>query len=77
MIFARTEEDRASSPTSSSSVSLAPSPSALWVVSRRRARVFRADLKTGRAQRELRVGETPPEYGVYGDGALWLATPGD
>src|SRR4051812_9911711 len=56
---------------------LAPSPSALWVVSRRRARVFRSDLKTGRPQRELRVGETPPEYGVYGDGALWLATPGD
>ena len=25
----------------------------------------------------MRVGETPPEYGVYGDGALWIATPDD
>jgi DNA-binding beta-propeller fold protein YncE len=39
--------------------------------------VIKASLKTGRPQRELRVGETPPEYGVYGVGALWIATPGD
>ena len=56
---------------------LAPSPSALWVISRRRARIIRADPNTGQPQREVRVGETPPEYGVYDDGALWLATPGD
>jgi DNA-binding beta-propeller fold protein YncE len=39
--------------------------------------VIKADPETGRPVREVRVGETPPEYGVYGDGALWLATPGD
>jgi DNA-binding beta-propeller fold protein YncE len=56
---------------------LAPSPSALWVISRRRARVIKANSNTGQPEREVRVGETPPEYGVYDDGALWLATPGD
>jgi len=56
---------------------LAPSPSALWVVSRRRARVIKADPQTGRPEREVRLGETPPEYGIYADGALWVATPGD
>jgi DNA-binding beta-propeller fold protein YncE len=56
---------------------LASSPSALWVISRRRARVIKANVKTGQPEREVRVGETPPEYGVYGDGALWLATPAD
>ncbi len=56
---------------------LATSPSAVWVISRRRARVIRADPSTGQPKREVRVGETPPEYGVYDDGALWIATPGD
>jgi YVTN family beta-propeller protein len=56
---------------------LAVSPSAVWVVSRRRARVLRADPATGRPQRELRVGDTRGEDVVYGGGALWIATPGD
>ena len=56
---------------------LATSPSAVWVISRRRARVIKANAKTGQPEREVRVGETPAEYGVYGDGALWLATPDD
>ena len=56
---------------------LTTSSSAVWVVSRRRARVIRASPRTGAPLREVRVGETPPEYGVYGHGALWIATPGD
>ncbi len=57
--------------------SLAVSPSAVWVVSRRRARVLRADPKTGKPEREVRVGETRGEDAVYGNGALWVASPGD
>ncbi|WP_156028403.1 protein kinase domain-containing protein [Candidatus Solirubrobacter pratensis] len=57
--------------------SLATSPSALWVVSRRRARVYRADPRTGERARELRVGSTRGEDAVYGKGALWVAVPDD
>ncbi len=73
----RTGKTLSSTPYPYGISALAPSPSALWVISRRRARVIRADPRTGQPQREVRVGETAPEYGVYGDGALWLATPGD
>jgi hypothetical protein len=73
----RTGETLSSTPYPYGISALAASPSALWVISRRRARVIRADPKTGQSQREVRVGDTPPEYGVYGDGALWLATPRD
>jgi DNA-binding beta-propeller fold protein YncE len=73
----KTGETRSSTPYPYGIAALATSPSAVWVISRRRARVIKANAKTGEAEREVRVGETPPEYGVYGDGALWLAAPGD
>jgi streptogramin lyase len=57
--------------------SLAASPSALWVINRFRARIVRADLRGGEARRAIQVGDSPSDYGVYGDGALWLATPRD
>jgi hypothetical protein len=57
--------------------SLAASPSALWVINRFRARIVRADLRSGEALRAVQVGDSPSDYGVYGDGALWLATPRD
>ena len=72
-----TGETLSSTPYPYGIAAIASSPSALWVISRRRARVLRADLKTGQPEHEVRAGETPPEYGVYGDGAVWLATPGD
>jgi outer membrane protein assembly factor BamB len=57
--------------------SLATSPGALWVLSRRRARLLRADPATGQPVRELRVGDTRGEDVVYGAGALWIAEPSD
>ena len=54
---------------------LVPSPNALWVVARRRARVVRASLRTGKAGKNVQVGHSPSAYGVYGAGALWVATP--
>ncbi len=54
---------------------LVPSPDALWVVARRRARVVRASLRTGKAGQNAQVGHSPSAYGVYGAGALWVATP--
>jgi hypothetical protein len=57
--------------------SLAVSPTALWVVSRRRARTYRADPRTGARVREVLVGNTRGEDAVYGNGALWVAVPDD
>ena len=74
---AKTGKTLSSTPYPYGIAALAASPSAVWVISRRRARIIRANEKTGKPEREVRVGETPPEYGVYGDGALWLATPQD
>ena len=57
--------------------SLAPSPTALWVAARRRARVQRVDLKTGEVERTIRVGNNRPEDIAYSRGSLWAATPQD
>src|SRR5262249_5952214 len=56
---------------------LAVSPSALWVVSRRRARTYRSNPETGQRIRELRIGANRAEDAVYGNGALWVAVPDD
>ena len=56
---------------------LVPSPNALWVVARRRARVVRASLRTGKPGKNVQVGHSPSEYGVYGADALWVVTPAE
>ncbi len=56
---------------------LVASPNALWIVARRRARVVRASLRTGRPGKNVPVGHSPSAYAVYGSGALWVATPGE
>ncbi|MDA0137247.1 serine/threonine-protein kinase [Solirubrobacter deserti] len=57
--------------------SLAASPSALWVAARRRARVQRVSLDTGRVVKTIRVGNNRSEDLAYRDGALWAAVPKD
>jgi YVTN family beta-propeller protein len=56
-------------------IALVPSPNALWIVARRRARVVRASLRTGKPGKNVQVGHSPSAYGVYGAGALWVVTP--
>jgi YVTN family beta-propeller protein len=58
-------------------MSITSSPTALWVASRRRARVQRVDLRTGNPVKTIRVGNSRSEDIVYSRGALWLATPDD
>ncbi len=57
--------------------SLAATPDGLWVSARRRARIQRVDLATGREIDATRVGSNDSEDLVYHDGALWAATPED
>jgi outer membrane protein assembly factor BamB len=57
--------------------SLTTSPSAVWVAARLRARIQRADPKTGKQVREIQVGRSRTEDIVYRRGALWLAIPND
>jgi outer membrane protein assembly factor BamB len=56
---------------------LAASGSALWVLARRRALVYRADLQTGAPVKRVRVGNSHGWDIAYHAGALWVATPGD
>ena len=58
-------------------VSLTTSPSAVWVAARLRARIQRADPKTGKQVKEIQVGRNRTEDITYRRGALWLATPDD
>jgi serine/threonine protein kinase len=58
-------------------MTLSSSPTALWVGARRRARVQRVDLKTGKVIKTIRVGQNRPEDVVYDRGTLWIATPED
>jgi DNA-binding beta-propeller fold protein YncE len=58
-------------------MSLTTSPSAVWVAARLRARIQRADPRTGEQVREIQVGRSRTEDIVYRRGALWLATPDD
>jgi DNA-binding beta-propeller fold protein YncE len=74
---AKTGETLSSTPYPFGIASLAVSPTALWVVSRRRARTYRADPRTGERIREVQVGNTRGEDAVYGKGALWIAVPDD
>jgi hypothetical protein len=56
---------------------LATSPSAVWVLDRRRSSVQRADLATGNVVRTLRVGNNRSLDIAYSAGSLWITTPGD
>jgi DNA-binding beta-propeller fold protein YncE len=58
-------------------MSLTTSPSAVWIASRLRARIQRADPKTGKQVKEIQVGRSRSEDIVYRRGAIWLATPDD
>jgi hypothetical protein len=58
-------------------MSLTTSPSAVWVAARLRARIQRADPKTGKQVKEIQVGGSRTEDIVYRRGALWLAIPDD
>ena len=58
-------------------MALSASPTALWVATRRRARVQRVDLKTGAVLKTIRVGNNRAEDIMYARGSLWAATPKD
>jgi hypothetical protein len=58
-------------------MSLTTSPTAVWVAARLRARIQRADPKTGAPVKEIQVGRSRTEDIVYRRGALWLAVPDD
>jgi streptogramin lyase len=58
-------------------ISVTTSPGAVWVLNRRRARIQRLDPRTGQIVRTVQVGSSHGEDVVYGNGAVWIATPND
>jgi DNA-binding beta-propeller fold protein YncE len=58
-------------------MSMASSPTALWVAARRRALIERVDSKTGQIVKSIRVGRHRSEDIAYSRGWLWIATPED
>jgi YVTN family beta-propeller protein len=70
----RTGAKRSTTPYPWGINALAPGPNALWIVARRRARVVRASLRTGKPGPNVQVGHSPSTDAAFGDGGLWVAT---